>query len=179
MSATDPAPAVGMIAAVARNGVIGDGSGMPWHLPEDLAFFKRTTLGGTLIMGRGTFDSIGRALPGRHTIVLTRDPEWHAPGVTTAPSLDAALHAAEEFGAPIWIAGGGQIYRLAMPQATHLVITEVDQDAAGSVTFPPIDPDQWVEVDRMAGDSCAWVTYRRRLPARAHQSGGQASGHAS
>ena len=155
-------PVVGMIAAVARNGVIGDGLGMPWHLPDDLAHFKRTTLGGTLIMGRRTFDSIGRALPGRHTIVLTRDRTWRAPTVTTCTSFDEALTAARHLGAPIWIVGGGEIYRLGMPHATRLVITEVPRDADGSVSFPEIDARLWVETSRRQVDDLAFVEYERR-----------------
>ena len=156
------APVVGMIAAVARNGVIGNGSGMPWHLPQDLAHFKRTTLGGTLIMGRRTFDSIGRALPGRQTLVLTRDRAWQAPGVTACADLEEALTVADRIGAPVWIVGGGEIYRLGMPHATRLVITEVAHDAEGSVTFPVIDHGVWVETSRTEHDGLAFVDYELR-----------------
>ncbi len=138
---------VAMIAAVARNGVIGDGSGMPWHLPEDLAHFKRTTLGHTLLMGRRTFDSIGRALPGRRTVVLTRDRTWSHADVEVAHTFEEGLALAGP--TEVWVAGGGEIYRLAMPYAVRLVITEIDQDAAGSVTFPPIDPRVWTETSRV------------------------------
>ncbi|MGE9807002.1 MULTISPECIES: dihydrofolate reductase [unclassified Janibacter] len=149
-----------MIAAVGRNGVIGDGSAMPWHLPEDLRFFKATTVGHALIMGRATFDSIGRALPGRRTIVVTRQHDWTRPGVETAHSLPDALALAGP-GDEVFVCGGGQVYREAMPWAQRLVITEVDQSPEGSVTFPAIDPEQWREVSREPGDGIAFVTYER------------------
>ncbi len=160
-------PEIAIIVAMARNRVIGDGSGMPWHLPEDLAHFKRTTIGGVLVMGRRTFDSIGRPLPGRHTVVVTRDPHWHHTGVHTAAGLDEAMATAAALvteGATIWVAGGGEIYRLALPHVTRLVVTEVDlaDDPAGSVTFPEIDPQVWQETEREARPGLAFVTYRRR-----------------
>lgn len=151
---------VAMIAAVARNGVIGDGSGMPWHLPEDLAFFKRTTMGHTLLMGRRTFDSIGRALPGRRTVVLTRDRSWRHADVEVAHTFEEGL--ALSGPTELWVAGGGEVYRLALPYAARLVVTEVDVDAEGSVTFPPIDPHVWVETSRDPHAGFAWVTYARR-----------------
>lgn len=152
---------VAMIAAVARNGVIGDGSRMPWHLPEDLAHFKRTTMGHTLLMGRRTFDSIGRALPGRRTVVLTRDRTWSHADVEVAHTFEEGLALAGP--TELWVAGGGEIYRLAMPYAARLVITEVDQDADGSVTFPPIDPRVWTETSRMPHPSAgfSFVTFLR------------------
>lgn len=159
-------PEVAIIVAMARNRIIGDGSGMPWHLPEDLAHFKRTTMGGVLVMGRRTFDSIGRPLPGRHTVVVTRNPDWHHAGVHTAASLRDALTVAGQFHVPIWVVGGGEIYRLALPHVTRLVVTEVDFDGddepAGSVTFPVIDPQVWQETEREARPGLAFVTYRRR-----------------
>ncbi len=151
---------VAMIAAVARNGVIGDGAGMPWHLPEDLAFFKRTTMGHTLLMGRRTFDSIGRVLPGRRTVVLTRDRTWQHTDVEVAHSFEEGLALAGP--TELWVAGGGEVYRLAMPFARRLVVTEVDLDAVGSVTFPAIDQRMWTEVSREPHDGFAWVTYTRQ-----------------
>ncbi len=167
-------PRVTLIAAVARNGVIGDGRGMLWHLPEDFAHFKRTTMGHTLVMGRGTFDSIGRVLPGRRTIVLTRDPGWRHEGVESARSLDAALALAAEPRAGIgtehadrverevFVAGGGQVYREALPLADRLLVTEVDLEPQGSVVFPEIDPAVWVETSRSPGETCMFVSYARR-----------------
>ena len=151
---------VAMIAAVARGGVIGDGTRMPWHLPEDLAHFKRTTMGHTLLMGRRTFDSIGRALPGRRTVVITRNRAWSHPDVEVAHTFQEGLALAGP--TQLWVAGGGEIYCLAMPYAARLVITEVDQDAEGSVTFPPIDPHVWTETSRMPHAGFSFVEYERR-----------------
>ena len=124
-----------IIAAVARNGVIGHSGGMPWHLPGELAQFKATTLGHTLVMGRATFDSIGRALPGRRTIVITRNPTWHHAGVETAHSFADALALAGP-GDEVFAAGGAQIYELALPFAQRLVVTEVDAEPEGDTWFP-------------------------------------------
>lgn len=145
-----------MIAAVGRNGVIGDGTTMPWHVPEDLKFFKRTTMGHAMIMGRRTFDSMG-ALPGRRSIVITRQPEWWAADAETAHSLSEAL-ALVGPAAEVFIAGGGEIYRMAMPLATRLLITEMPMSPEGTVTFPAIGAE-WVETDRRSGEQCEWVTY--------------------
>ena len=148
-----------LVAAVGRNGVIGDGSAMPWHLPADLAFFKATTMGGVLVMGRGTWDSIGRALPGRRTIVVTRDRTWAAPGAEVAHSLPEALLIAGD--TEVFIAGGGQVYEQTIAVANRLVITEVDLEPEGPVTFPQIDLQQWHEESRRTQDGLAWVEYRR------------------
>lgn len=151
---------VTMIVAVGRNGVIGDGETMPWHLPEDLAHFKAVTLGHAMIMGRRTFESIGRALPGRRSIVITRQPHWSHPDVETAHSLADALFLAGPD--EVFVIGGGEVYREAMPYAARLLVTEVDQSPEGSVTFPPIEPDAWVEVVREPREGFSWVTYERR-----------------
>ncbi|AXG13684.1 dihydrofolate reductase [Intrasporangium calvum] len=151
---------VTMIAAVGRNGVIGDGSTMLWHIPEDLKFFKRTTMGHPMIMGRLTFETMG-VLPGRRSIVVTRQPDWAHPGVETAHSLAEALSLAGPAD-EVFIVGGGEVYREAMPYAARLVITEVDQAPDGSVTFPEIDGEQWQETDREDRDGFSWVTYARR-----------------
>lgn len=154
-----------LIAAMGSNRVIGDGHTMPWHLPEDLAFFKQTTTGGTLIMGRGTWDSIGRALPGRRTIVLTRDQTWTAPGAVVAHSLAEALLIAGE--GEIFIAGGGDLYAQTIEIADRLLVTEVDQAPAGSVLFPPVDPGRWREVSRRSGPGLDWVDLRTLTPSGA------------
>ena len=151
---------VGMIAAVSRNGVIGDGVRMPWHLPEDLAHFKHTTMGHTLLMGRRTFDSIGRALPGRRSIVLTRNTRWSHADVEVAHTFAEGLALAGP--TELWVVGGGEVYRLAISYAARLVITEVNQDAEGSVTFPAIDARVWVETSRMPHEGFAFVGYERR-----------------
>lgn len=152
---------VTMIAAVGRNNVIGDGTSMPWHLPQDLEHFKATTLGHTMIMGRRTFEAIGRVLPGRRTIVITRQQDWRHPGVETAHSLADALFLAGP-GDEIFVVGGGEVYAEAMPYAARLVITHVDQSPSGSVTFPAIDPKAWTETSRDDHEGFSIVTYERR-----------------
>jgi dihydrofolate reductase len=151
---------VTLIAAVGRNGVIGADNDMPWHLPEDFAFFKRTTMGHPMVMGRKTFDSIGRVLPGRRTIVVTRQPDWSHSEVETAHSLSEALSLAGPAD-EVFVCGGGQVYAEAMPWAHRLLITEVDQAPEGDVRFPEIDPEVWREVGREARDGFSWVTYER------------------
>jgi dihydrofolate reductase len=152
---------VSLIAAVGRNGVIGARNGMPWHLPEDFAYFKRTTMGHPMVMGRKTFDSIGRALPGRRSIVITRRPDWSHPDVETAHSLAEALSLAGPAD-EVFVVGGGEVYAEAMPYAHRLLVTEVDQEPDGDVHFPPIDPAAWGETSREQRDGFAWVTYDRR-----------------
>jgi dihydrofolate reductase len=151
---------VTLIAAVGRNGVIGADNDMPWHLPEDFAFFKRTTMGHPMVMGRKTFDSIGRVLPGRRTIVVTRQPDLSHSEVETAHSLSEALSLAGPTD-EVFVCGGGQIYAEAMPWAQRLLITEVDQSPEGDVRFPDIDPSQWHEVRREDREGFSWVTYER------------------
>ncbi len=150
-----------LIAAVARNGIIGAGNEMPWHLPQDFAYFKRTTMGHTLVMGRKTFDSIGRVLPGRRTIVVTRQMGWRHPDVETAHSLTAALALAGPSG-ELFVCGGGEIYAAAMPLAGRLLITEVDQSPSGDVRFPAIDMEVWRETSRETHEGLAFVAYERR-----------------
>ena len=155
---------VTMIVAVGRNGVIGDGAAMPWHLSEDLKYFKRTTMGHPMVMGRRTFDSMG-VLPGRRSIVVTRQEDWSHPGVETAHSLDEALALAGPAD-EVFVVGGGEVYRLAMPFASRLLVTEVDQSPEGAVTFPAIDAADWVETGRDPHDGFTWVTYERTPAAR-------------
>ena len=152
---------VTLIAAVARNGVIGHGPDIPWRIPEDFAFFKRTTMGHVMVMGRLTFESIGRALPGRRTIVVTRDAYWQHADVEVAHSFDEALALAGPAD-EVFVCGGGQIYAAAMPWAHRLLVTEVEQEPEGDVVFPPIDDAVWVESAREGRDGFAWVTYDRR-----------------
>jgi dihydrofolate reductase len=157
-------PRITLVAAVARNGVIGADGDLPWRIPEDLAFFKRTTMGHPLVMGRATFDSIGRPLPGRRSIVITRTRNWRHDGVEVAGSMPVALDlaAAGRGGDEVFVIGGGQIYRLAMPLADRLLITEVEVEPEGDVTFPDIEPGTWVEVARDEGEGFAFVEYQRR-----------------
>jgi dihydrofolate reductase len=152
---------VTLIAAIGRGGVIGDGTRMLWHIPEDFAYFKRTTMGHPLVMGRATFESIGRVLPGRRTIVLTRQPDWHHSETETAHSFAGALALAGPAD-EVFVCGGGQVYAEAMPFAHRLLVTEVDQAPVGSVYFPPIEPAVWVQTWREQHEGFAFVSYERR-----------------
>jgi dihydrofolate reductase len=150
------------IAAVARNGVIGAGNDIPWRIPEDWARFKRLTIGQVLIMGRKTYESIGRPLPGRTTFVITGDKKWRGEGVHAMPSLDEAFALANDLDPEtIFVAGGGEIYRAAWRRLTRLEITEVDQEPAGETTFPAIDPREWQETWCESHDGYRFVSYRR------------------
>lgn len=153
-----------LIAAVARNGVIGRDNDLVWRDRDDLQRFKRLTLGHVLVMGRQTYDSIGRPLPGRTTIVVTRQPDWSAPGVTVAHSFDEALKLAEDASPDkdVYVAGGGEIYRLALPLADRLELTEIDADLDGDTVFPAYDQSAWTEVSREHRDDYRWATYARR-----------------
>ncbi len=166
-----------LVAAVARNGVVGGDNRLLWRLSSDLRRFKALTLGKPLVMGRKTFQSIGRPLPGRETIVMTRDPGFSAEGVVAAHDLDAALALADAravaMGAnAIVIAGGGELYALTIDRADRLAITEVALSPDGDATFPPIDRAQWREVRREPAvrgpkdeaDFC-FVDYERVKPA--------------
>lgn len=138
-----------LIAAVARNGVIGRDGGLPWRIPADLQFFKSTTMGKPLIMGRRTFESIGKALPGRTNIVVTRSAGFTADDVEVAADFDQALVIAGRHGGDeIMVIGGGEIYATALPRVGRLYLTEVHIDAAGNVFFPELDRTQWREVSR-------------------------------
>jgi dihydrofolate reductase len=141
-----------MVAAVARNGVIGDGPDIPWKLPGEQALFKELTLGHTLVMGRTTYDSIGRPLPGRTTIVLTRSPDWSADGVLVSHDLPAALALADTLRGDVVIAGGGQVYAAALPLADEQVLTEVDLSPEGDAFYPSYDPADWRETAREQHD---------------------------
>lgn len=134
--------------AGSKRGVIGRDGKMPWHLPEDLAFFKANTMGCPVIMGRRTWETLDekfRPLPGRENIVVTRDAAFVAPGATVASSVQDAISKALDFGPQtIWIMGGGQIYRAAMEFADELVVTRIDLEVPDADTFAPtIDTDQW------------------------------------
>jgi dihydrofolate reductase len=143
-------PIVSLIAAVARNGAIGAGNAIPWRLSSDLKRFKTLTMGKPLIMGRKTFQAIGRSLPGRETIVVTRDRAWSHAGVAVAHDIDAALAVGRD-ASEIIVAGGGEIYAQTIGIADRLYITEVDLAPACDARFPPIDAARWREVKRENG----------------------------
>ena len=151
---------VSLIAALGRNRVIGVDGRMPWHIPGDFAHFKATTMGHTLLMGRATFESIGRPLPGRRTIVLTRDPAWRHAEVETAHSLSEALALAGP-GDELFVAGGGQVYAEAMPFAQRMILTEVEQSPPGDTYFPEWVAEDWRETARREEDGWSVVTYDR------------------
>ena len=146
---------------MAENGVIGDDGAIPWHLPADFAHFKTTTFGHTLVMGRATYDSIGRPLPGRATIVLTRDPTWSADGVQVAASVDEALTLARDLPGDVFVAGGAQVYAAALPYADAQVLSEVHLSPGGDTRYPDFDRTEWTEVSRVPGDDFDVVTWVR------------------
>lgn len=131
-----------LIAAVARNGVIGAHGKLPWHLPEDLQHFKKLTLGHPVVMGRRTWASLGKPLPGRENIVITRQPGFAAPGASIAASLEAAIALCAGEGLA-FVIGGAEIYAAALPLADGLVLTEIDGDYEGDTRFPDWDRKAW------------------------------------
>jgi dihydrofolate reductase len=138
-------PQLSLVAALARNGVIGRDNRLPWHLPADLRFFKQTTMGKPLLMGRRTWESIGRPLPGRPMIVLTHDRRYHAAGCTVVHSLAEALTAAGA--APeIMVIGGAILFQQTLPLAKRLYLTQVEADVPGDTWFPDWNPAEWVLV---------------------------------
>jgi dihydrofolate reductase len=153
-----------MIAALTPSGVIGKNGGIPWRYPEDSKYFKRVTMGHALIMGRATYDSIGRPLPGRRTIVISRNPSLQIPGCDVVGSLANALELARQSDAEPFIAGGGVIYKEALPFATRLYLTYLDEEHEGDVCFPAFDASEWVETERRRGEESplTFVTLDRR-----------------
>ncbi|MGB6536034.1 MAG: dihydrofolate reductase [Xanthobacteraceae bacterium] len=164
-----------LVVAAAENGVIGRGNALPWRLKSDMTHFRALTMGKPVVMGRKTYQSIGRPLHGRTSIVVSRDRDFAAPGIVVAASLDAALAAARGDALrratdTIVVAGGAEIYAQAMSLATRLALTVVHMNADGDARFPAIDPARWREVARSehaAGSddeaTFAFVTYERNL----------------
>ena len=139
-------PLITLIVAMAQNGVIGRANALPWRLPRDLQRFKAFTLGKAVLMGRRTFESIGRPLPGRANLVLTRDRAWHAAGVDAVYSLEDAL-ARSGGHAELVAIGGAEVYRLVLPLARRIYLTHVHADIPGDSYFPAFDPAQWDDVE--------------------------------
>jgi dihydrofolate reductase len=163
-----PRPLVSLIAAVARDGGIGRSGKLLVHLPDDLPRFKRITMGAPIVMGRKTWDSIGRALPGRTNIVVTRDRSFRAPGGEVALSLDEALALAA--GAPrVYVIGGAQIYALALPLADELLLTEIDAEFPADTFFPAWQRNRFTQTAREPHESAdgvryAFTTYKKLTP---------------
>ena len=158
---------VTLVAALGRNRVVGKGNRMPWHISEDLKRFKALTMGHPVVMGRKTFESIGKALPGRNNIVVSRSPDFDAPGCRVVHSLEEALAAAVG-AAEVFVIGGAEIYALALPRANRLNFTEVDVCIDGDAYFPDFERSLWREVSREPHATegpqrlrYAFVTYER------------------
>lgn len=158
-----------IIVAVSKNHAIGKDNQLPWHLPADLQYFKRVTMGKPIIMGRKTYESIGRPLPGRLNIVVSRQLSWSATGVEVVSSLAAAVALAEQHeAAEVMLIGGAQMYKAGLELADTLYLTKVDVEVDGDAFFPPIDNQSWVEVSRSAHPAdeknafaCDFIVYRR------------------
>jgi dihydrofolate reductase len=160
-------PRLMVVAAIAENGVIGRDNGLPWRLKSDLQHFRALTMGKPLVMGRKTYLSIGRVLPGRTSIVVSRSPDFAAPGAVVAPTLENALATARADAVrrgvdTIAVIGGAEIYAQTLPIADQLAVTLVHARPAGDIHFPAIDPQQWCEVDRVEmpaarGDEAAFA----------------------
>lgn len=161
-----PTPTIQLVVAYSSNRVIGRDNALPWRLPADLAHFKRITLGQPIIMGRNTWESLGRPLPGRPNLVISRNREYQAPGASVHATLEAALAASRD-AERICIIGGEQIFKHALSVADEIIATEVHADIAGDTYFPEVDPAVWHEIERLPqpdenGYSFDFVVYRRR-----------------
>ena len=162
------APRLSLIAALAKNHVIGIENRLPWKLPEDLAHFKALTLGHPIVMGRKTFESLGRPLPGRRNIVITRNADYAPVGCETAPSISEAIALCAEAD-EIFFIGGAELYKQVLPLVERMYLTEVQIEAQGDAWFPDFDPSAFREISREAhtgekGDALAFdfVVYERR-----------------
>jgi dihydrofolate reductase len=148
------APAISLIVAAATNGTIGSDGELPWHPPDDLRNFKRLTTGKPIVMGRKTFDSIGRPLPDRRNVVITRDPDFVAAGCDVVTSPEAALELLRDV-AEIMVIGGGQIYGVFLPLADRVYLTRVRAEVDGDVVFPELDENEWTQISSDSHDADA------------------------
>jgi dihydrofolate reductase len=155
-------PPLVLVVAVSENGVIGREGGLPWHLPEDLKHFRRVTTGHAIVMGRRTWESIGRPLPDRRSIVVTRTPGYVAPGADVAPDLEKALALAYAGDPEPRVIGGGQLYAAALPRATRVYLTRVHRVVDGDTFFPALDAAEWVETERREVEGVTYLTLDRR-----------------
>lgn len=158
---TAPAPLTFIVAA-AHNGVMGKGGQLPWDLPEDRAFFRDQTMGHAIIMGRKTWDERGAPLDGRRNIVVSRSGNVSGTGRDVARTVEEAIALARTTDPSPFVVGGAEIFRLAMPYATRVLLTEIDFDAEGDTFFTPLDPKQWHATARRRGDRATYVTYERQ-----------------
>lgn len=157
---------ISIIAAVANNGVIGVNNTLPWHLPEDLKRFRALTMGHHIVMGRKTFESLGRLLPGRTTLIVSRNSDYEVSGALVARSLKEAVSRCKG-DEEVFVIGGAQLYREALPVAHRLYLTEIDADFEGDVHFPEIDHSLWLETARESHTSdlglrFSYVTLNRK-----------------
>ena len=148
MSAVPRKPLVSQVVAMARDGVIGRDNAMPWHLPDDLKHFKTLTMGKPMLMGRKTFAAIGKPLPGRTSLVLTRDPSWQAPNVIAVRSLDEAFQKIGDT-PELCVVGGAEIYRLTLPLTQRIHLTRIHANILGDTVFPALDVSEWRETERV------------------------------
>lgn len=158
---------ISLMVAHDPNGVMGVNNDLPWHIPEDLKYFKETTMGKAMVMGRKTYESIGRPLPGRLNIVITRNPDYQAEGVEVVQSLDKAIEIAREYAEEVMIIGGAEIFKLSMPLADRLYITEVHEEYDGDTFFPSYQEDWEVikKTDQMTsktGTTFTYLVYERK-----------------
>lgn len=151
-----------LVAAVADNGVIGSDGDIPWRIPEDMRHFREVTTGHTVVMGRVTFESIGRPLPNRTNVVITRDPRWRAEGVTVVGSVDEALAVAESAPGDVMVMGGAQIYEATILLADVQILTEVHQTPEGDTYYPDFDRAEWQETRREPHEGYDFVWLERR-----------------
>ena len=160
---------ISLVAAVARGGVIGRDNGIPWRIPEDMARFRKLTMGHPVVMGRLTWDSLPdrfRPLPGRRNVVVTRNPAWHADGADRAGSLEEAFRLLDG-STQVFVIGGGQLYAAALPVADELLLTEIDEEVEGDTLFPSVVGGDFQETSREphvseSGIAFAFVRYARR-----------------
>ena len=156
-----------LIVAAAQNNVIGAGNQLPWHLPQDLKYFKSITLGKPIIMGRKTFESIGRPLPGRTNIVITRQRDWNFAGVLVAQTIEEAIEIAEQFrneqqqlSEEVMVIGGAEIYRYTLPFADRVYLTRIDIKVDGDAHFPELPESEWKQVSDIAGEPSSTLPHR-------------------
>ncbi len=158
---------ISLMVAHDPNGVMGVNNDLPWHIPEDLKYFKETTMGKAMVMGRKTYESIGRPLPGRLNIVITRNPDYQAEGVTVVQTLDEAIQIARDYAEEVMIIGGAEIFKLSLNVADRLYITEVHEEYEGDTFFPPYKNDwevvkQTEKMTSISGTTFTYLVYERK-----------------